>query len=187
MTFGNFPVPGIASGTSVIVLANTAEPPHVWQGIGVDTERSSLQDPRLTGDGTGLVFGSVTDASVPKRGIFFSERPQITDDFTSITQFDQLSTGDDSAPWISTDRRVMLFAHADTSSGASQATSDIWVTTRAAPDAPFTDARPLDVLNSPYFDGEPYVYESNGVCELYMVANLPEAPGFQLYRSLMQP
>jgi hypothetical protein len=187
MAFSNFPAQGFPQNTYVVALADSAEPPHTWHTIAVDSLRSGLQDPRLTGDGTGLILNSVYDASATLRGIFFSERATIADDFSTLVQFDTLSTGDDSAPWLSADRRVMFFAHADDNLDASKPTSDIWVATRSDPSLPFADAAPLDVLNTPYFDGEPYVFAKDGVCELYLVQNRPEPPGYWLYRSVMVP
>lgn len=180
MAFGDYPLPGVAAGTSVIVFADPSAQPLTWHGTDIDFAFSALIDPRITTDATALIFART--ASDAMRHILVSKRASLADDFVDAAEVSGLPPLDNSAPWLSRDRRVLLFANAD---GVSQTTSEIWVASRTDPDGPFTTASPIAEINSAWFDGEPYVYENGDVCELYFVSTRPDIYPFLLYRSTL--
>ena len=179
--FGNYPLEGIAAGTFVVVFADAAESPFRWRASTVSLPFEVVIDPRLTADGNTMMFAVATIAD-PRRSLYVSERATTADEFSAAVPVEGLTQQDNSAPWLSADKRVLLFANADPN---AETTSELWSASRIDVTGPFTDAAPIPELNSPDFDGEPYVFESAEVCELYIISWRPEAPGFRLYRSLL--
>ena len=180
-TFGNYPAQGIPAGTYVFATADTTVSPLSWRPSAISLAYEVIIDPRLTAGGDTLIFAASTVAD-PRRSLYVSERTALEDDFTAAVPVEGLTTADDSAPWLSPDKRVLLFANANATANA-EGTSELWSATRLTPFGPFTNAGPIPELNSPDFDGEPYVFEGEEICEIYVVSWRPEAPGFRLYRS----
>ncbi len=179
--FGNYPAQGIPPGTYVIALADMKVSPLSWRASAVSLDYEVIIDPRLNAGGDALIFAASTVAD-PRRSIYMSERALLDEDFTAAAPVEGLTTEDDSAPWLSPDKRIVLFASA-TAAPNAESTSEIWSASRLTPSGPFTNASPVPELNSPGFDGEPYVFESEDACEIYIVSWRPEAPGFRIYRS----
>jgi hypothetical protein len=177
--FGGYPEPGYAAGTALIVLADTAGSPHNWRASAINAFRPGNGDSRLTADGRALIYASTTEND-GSRGLFVSERPSLTDDFVTASATAGLTPGDNSAAWLSPDRLVLYFVHA--ANAATQETSDIWSASRLDPTAPFLNAAPVAQLNTSVFDGEPYIFERGGACELYFVSS--NVADLLLYRSI---
>ena len=84
-------------------------PPFAWRASTVNLVSSNIIDPRLTADGLGLIY-AITGADGVRK-IYVSRRATVAEDFGDGVRVEGLPPADDSAPWLSADGRVLLFAN----------------------------------------------------------------------------
>jgi hypothetical protein len=177
VTAANYPAEGVPAGSYIIAITDTSRTPFVWVQVPASRGFASVIDPRLSEDGLTLVFAVTVEGS---RRIFESRRSSLTASFLNASALTELPAGDNSAPWLSRDKRVLVFVHA-----GPDGNQDIWMADRSDTSEPFANAAPIAALNSTYVDGEPFVREGADGCELLMITRRPDNAGFFPYRSLL--
>jgi Tol biopolymer transport system component len=100
--------------------------------------------PFLTRDGLALVFYSERSGGAGDRDLYFSERTNTGEDFSSLVRFVNVNSAQrDHAPWLSLDALTLYY-----SSRRASSDDDIWSATRSDPGVDFPAPVVVTELNS---------------------------------------
>lgn len=179
MAFGDFLLPGNDPPQMRWVIGSPSSRPYAWTIPAAENGLTDIQDARATRTGLTVVYAQQTTEG---RRLMISTRASLTSELSVPVPIDNMPPGDVSAPWLSPNELVLMFAVADDGTGTN---SNIYVADRATKDEPFGNVAPLTAVNSDYFDGEPYVFEGRDTCELYIVSMRPAGARFRLFRSVL--
>ena len=129
--------------------------------------------PLLSADGLSLYFYSTREGGLGNRDVWLATRAAGAADFAAPTLVAGVNGPDlDHVPWVTPDELTMLWA-TDRSGGVGQL--DIWIARRSFRSDGFSDAAPLNGVNSPSHEGRAVV--SNDELTIYFASERPGGVG----------
>ncbi|MEZ4453711.1 MAG: hypothetical protein R3B09_29925, partial [Nannocystaceae bacterium] len=134
-------------------------------------------DPHVTGDELRIYYAIY---QVNDQELWTATRASVNDPFGDAVPLDAVNLPGviDANPSVSRDQRVLVFASMRSGEG------DVYVSVRDEPDLPWgpPSLLPPGVNTMAAFDGEPFLAESTGKCELFFASDREAEGNHDLYR-----